>query len=123
MRMLFVLGLLAAKTWGCSCAVSPSGNPPCQSAWQYGAVFTGMVTEITDPGPPIEPPVPSPLSFPQRKVRIRITAALVGLDPKQREGVIETGMGGGDCGDGFQRGFDYIVEASKKRDGPFSTGI
>jgi hypothetical protein len=82
-----------------------------------------MVTEITDPEPPIEPPAPSPLSFPRRKVRIRITGALVGLDPKQREVVIETGMGGGDCGYGFQRGFDYIVYASKKLDGTFSTGI
>jgi hypothetical protein len=27
--------------------VSPSGNPPCQAAWQYDAVFTGTVEEIT----------------------------------------------------------------------------
>lgn len=126
MRMLFIPWILAARVWGCSCAVSPAGNPPCQSAWQYDAVFTGMVTEISDPGPPIAPPGPpadSPLPFPQRKVRIRIAEVLLGLDPNQREIVIETGLGGGDCGYGFRRGLDYIVYASKKPGGAFSTGI
>src|ERR1700731_327184 len=106
MRMLLVLGLLAAKAWGCSCGVSPTGTPPCQYAWLYGAVFTGMVTEITDPGP-------SSASFPQRSVRIKIIEALAGLDPNQKEIVIETGLGGGDCGYGFHRNRDYIVYASK----------
>jgi len=84
-----------------------------------------MVTEITDPGPPIAPleSAISPASFPQRKVRIKITEALVGLDPNQKEIVIETGLGGGDCGYGFHRNLDYIVYASKKRGGDFSTGI
>jgi Carboxypeptidase regulatory-like domain len=126
MRMILLLGFLAAQAWGCSCSVSPTGDPPCQSAWRYGAVFTGMVTEITDPGLPISPPdetVASPLPFPQRKVRIRITEVLARLDPNQQEIVIETGMGGGDCGYGFRRGLDYIVYASKKPGGTFSTGI
>ena len=85
--MFLVLGFLASKGWGCSCTVSPTGMPPCQSAWVYDAVFTGMVTEITDPGPPIAPlkSATSPPSFPQRKVRIKITEALVGLDPNQKE--------------------------------------
>src|SRR5260370_691572 len=52
MRTFLVLGLLAVKAWGCSCTVSPTGTPPCQSAWLYEAVFTGMVTEITDPVQP-----------------------------------------------------------------------
>lgn len=113
--MLLVLGFLAANAWGCSCRVSPTGTPPCQYAWLYDAVFTGMVTEITDPGP-------SPASFPQRRVRIKLIEALAGLDPNQKEIVIETGLGGGDCGYGFQRNLDYIVYASK-RSGEFSTGI
>ena len=85
------------RAWACSCAVSPSGDPPCQSAWRYEAVFTGMVTEISDPGmPTVTPgsPPPSPHDFPQKKVRIRITEALVGLDANQTEVVIETGLGG-----------------------------
>jgi hypothetical protein len=126
MRILFLLGFLAAPAWGCSCAVSPTGNPPCQSAWQYDAVFNGMVTEIAEPGLPIAPPVAPvapPLPFPQRKVLFKITEVLAGLDPKQQEIVIETGLGGGDCGYGFRRGVDYIVYASKKPGGAFSTAI
>src|ERR1017187_413737 len=97
MRILLVVGFLAIRAWGCSCGGSPTGNPPCQSAWQYGAVFTGMVTEIAEPGPPIATPgtAAAPFPFPQRKVRIRISEALLGLDREEREIVIETGMGGG----------------------------
>ena len=100
MRLFFVLWFLAAQAWGCSCMVSPTGNPPCQSAWQYDAVFTGTVTQITDPEPALAPPGQPAGStpFPQRKVRIRITEALLGLDPDQRELLLETGLGGGDCG-------------------------
>src|ERR1700724_2964825 len=116
MRTFLVLGFLAAKAWGSFCGVLATGATPCQYAWLYDAVFTGMVTEITDPGP-------SPASFPQRKVRIKINEALVGLDPNQKEIVIETGLGGGDCGYGFRRNRDYIVYASKKRGGDVSTGI
>jgi len=136
MRILFVLGFLAAQAWGCSCAASPTGTPPCQSAWQYGAVFTGMVLEIADPELPVAPlgagaaelgrrvaPAASSLPFPQRKVRIKIAEALAGLDPNQQEIIIETGLGGGDCGYGFRRGVDYIVYASKKPGGSFSTSI
>jgi hypothetical protein len=126
MRMLLVLGLIAAKVWGCSCAVSPTGTPPCDIAWRYDAVFTGTVTEITDPGLPTVPlgAAPTrPLAFRQRQVQIKITEALAGLNADQKEIVIETGLGGGDCGYGFQRGFAYIVYASKKPGGGFSTGI
>ena len=128
MRILLVLSILTAPVWGCSCMVSPSGNPPCQSAWQFGAVFTGMVTEIADPGfPTVSPgrrtPDSPPLPFPQKKVRIRISEMLTGLDADLKEIVIETGLGGGDCGYAFRRGFDYIVYASKKPDGGWTTGI
>ena len=126
MRILFVLWLLAAEAWGCTCAVSPAGDPPCQSAWRYDAVFTGLVTEITDPGFPTVSPgrLPEgPLAYPQKKVRIRITEMLRGLEPDQKEIVIETGLGGGDCGYDFRRGFDYIVYASKKPGGGLSASI
>ncbi len=42
---------------------------------------------------------------------------LTGLDSDLKEIVIETGLGGGDCGYDFRRGVDYIVYASKKPDG------
>jgi hypothetical protein len=81
--------------------------------------------DIADPGRPVVPvgSTTFPLPFPQRKVQIKVTEALVGLSSNQKEIVVETGLGGGDCGYGFQRGLDYIVYASKKPDGSFSTGI
>jgi hypothetical protein len=106
--------------------VSPAGNPPCQSAWQFDSVFTGTVEEIDDPGLPIVPrgaAPPAPGQFPQRKVRFRIAEVFRGTDPSEREIVIETGLGGGDCGYNFQRGRDYIVYASKRPGGALSTGI
>jgi hypothetical protein len=70
MRMLLVLGLIAAKLWGCSCGGSPTGTPPCDIAWRYDAVFTGTVMDVADPGLQIVPrePATRPLAFPQRKV-------------------------------------------------------
>ena len=86
-----------------------------------------MVTEISDPGFPTvavrDVPPDSPLAFPQKKVRIRITEMLLGLEPDQKEIVIETGLGGGDCGYDFRRGLDYIVYASKKPGGGLSARI
>jgi 5-hydroxyisourate hydrolase-like protein (transthyretin family) len=130
-RTLLVFGVLAGKALGCVCGVSPAANPACQYAWQYDAVFAGMVTDIADPAPPVVSgdqtarrlPGLAPLAFPQRKVQIRIIEALAGLAPDQKDIVVETGLGGGDCGYGFRRGRDYIVYAQKKREGGFSTDI
>lgn len=126
-----MLGLFAWRAWGCVCGISPAGNPPCQYAWQYDAVFTGMVTDIADPAPPVASgdhtarrlPGAAPLAFLQRKVQLRITEALAGLAPNQKDIVVETGLGGGDCGYGFRRGRDYIVYARKNPAGGFSTDI
>lgn len=79
--------------------------------------------EISDPAPPMASVGPiGPPMFLQRKVRIRIGEALLGVDPKQQEIVIETGQGGGDCGYDFRRGADYLVYASKKPDGSYYAG-
>jgi hypothetical protein len=48
---------------------------------------------------------------------------LTGVDADLKEIVIETGLGGGDCGYDFRRGLDYIVYASKRPDGGWATGI
>src|SRR5258708_39775387 len=114
-----MLWFLTTKAWRVVSGAPEKWNPPCQSGWRPDAVFTGTVTEITDPERPIAPPVPPtfPLPFLQRKVPIKITEVLVGLDANQQEVVIETGLGGGDCGYGFRRGMDYIVYASKKPGG------
>src|SRR5689334_10755578 len=121
MRLAALFALLAARAWACSCAVSPLGNPPCQSAWQADAVFTGMVLEVDDPGMPIVRPGGPPPSRTKR-VRFRVGEAFTGLAPKLQEVLVETGLGGGDCGYPFTRGRDYIVYAYQ-RNGVLSTGI
>jgi hypothetical protein len=113
MRLAAIFALLAARAWACSCMVLPTGNPPCQSAWQSDAVFTGMVLQISERSA-------GPL---RRTVRFRIAEAFIGLDPKQQEIVIDTGSGGGDCGYSFTRGRDYIVYAYRDQNGALSTGI
>jgi hypothetical protein len=132
MRVLLVLGFATARLWACTCAVSPTGTPPCQSAWTADAVFTGTVVDIADgtvvdiadPGPAIFRPGtnPSQTTFPKKKVQFKITEALAGISADQKEIVIETGRGGGDCGYGFQIGSDYIVYAYKSQ-GALGTGI
>src|SRR5262249_30696475 len=86
-------------------------------------VFTGAVEDIADPPFPTVLAGPPTISFPQRKVRFRIAEVLRGIEPEQPEIVVETGLGGGDCGYSFQRGLTYIVYAAKKPGGGFSTGI
>jgi hypothetical protein len=114
MRAPLVLFFLAGTAWGCTCSVSPAGNPPCQSAWNHAAVFTGMVLDVTDP----------PLTdSSRRKVRFRIAESFHGLAPDQQEVAVETGRGGGDCGYAFIRGRDYIVYIWKTPDGALTTGI
>lgn len=97
----------------------------CQSAWQHHAVFTGVVTDIASPGPrTFAPGQPRPTGrFPQKQVSMKITRALTGLDASAKEITIETGLGGGDCGYGFERGVEYIVYAFKQPNGQLSTGI
>jgi len=134
MRMLLILGMITANGWACSCGVSPTGTPPCQSAWTHSAVFTGSVQEITEPGWPSAPitstsPRAAPSQYTrrtgdrQRKVRFKIKEAFTGLDPSQKEIVIATGSGGGDCGYEFQRGVEYVVYAYNDREVGLSTGI
>jgi hypothetical protein len=115
MRIFIVLSLSAIRAWCCSCAGSPVGNPPCQSAWQYDAVFTGTVESIAAPA--------TALPFPQRQIRLTVAEPFRGIDPGPRDIVIETGLGGGDCGYNFERGRQYIIYASKRPGGALSTGI
>ena len=56
MRAVLFL-FLAGTAWGCPCAVSPVGNPPCQSAWiVYSSKAPGgaLTTGICSPSKPIE---------------------------------------------------------------------
>ena len=125
MRLGIVFFLAVAICHGCSCMALPTGNPACQSVWGHSAVFTGVVTAIDDPGilrlapgeslPPLD-------RYPQKQVSIKITQSFTGLDSSAKEITIETGIGGGDCGYGFERGVEYVIYAFKKPNGRLSSG-
>ena len=60
---------------------------------------------------------------PKRIVRLHVGEVLTGIEPAPEEIEIVTGLGGGDCDYGFQRGESYVVYAYKNSEGQFETGI
>jgi len=135
MALIIFLVAPLAPVWACSC--SPISEPPCQAAWTATAVFTGTVLDIAEPAPPqpqtggskpIRQPLfydssRTPLLWPKRIVRMQIAEVLTGVDPRQQQIEIVTGMGGGDCGYSFHSGVDYIIYAYKNSEGRLETGI
>src|SRR5436853_1034278 len=136
MCAVFVFLLIAPSAWACSCAPIGS-NPPCQAAWGVSAVFTGTVTDITEPSPISPPPrgsgattgrrlanEPNPSLPPRnRVVHMQLGEAFFGVPNESKEIEIITGLGGGDCGYGFQVGTAYVVYAYKNSEGQLGTGI
>ena len=126
MRLLLSLGLLRISAYACTCGVSIMPPLPCQIAWHHHAVFTGVVTDIVDPGFPTvergEAP-PSAIGFRKKQVTLKLSEAFTGLASDVKEVTIDTGLGGGDCGYPFQRGVEYIVYAYRRPNGPLETGI
>ncbi|MEO8368863.1 MAG: carboxypeptidase-like regulatory domain-containing protein [Candidatus Solibacter sp.] len=100
-------------------------------------MFTGTVLAVTDPVWPRPIAIPGPvqsarrslgdppetLARPLRTVRMQVREVLSGIGPGQKEIEVGTGMGGGDCGFGFQVGTDYVVYAYKNAEGRLETGI
>lgn len=94
--------------------------------WQYQAVFTGVVTAINNPRMPVRQagmPPPSFEAYPRQKIFLQVIRALTGLPAETKEIMIETGLGGGDCGYRFDRGVEYIVYAHGQPKGGLRTGI
>jgi hypothetical protein len=54
---------------------------------------------------------------------MRVGEVLTGIAPGQKAIEIMTGLGGGDCGYGFQIGLEYFVYAYKNAEGRLETGI
>lgn len=126
MRLLILFGLARVICHGCSCVASPVPIPTCQFAWQYHAVFTGIVTGITDRELPVivpGKPRPEPDLFLKKQVMLKITQVFTGVNSSEKEITIETGFGGGDCGFPFERGVEYIIYAFNQTSGRLSTGI
>jgi 5-hydroxyisourate hydrolase-like protein (transthyretin family) len=105
----------ALKAYACSCAFG--GGAPCQEYWRAEAVFSGTIIGSSSIKVKEE-------SFPrtERQVRVAITQAFRGIEGGQTE--VITGLGGGDCGYGFELGKSYLIYAFRsERDGKFHTSI
>lgn len=100
----------------CSCIAS---GPPCQETWQAGAVFAGEVASIED----IEvdrPEFRAGFKQQMRRVTFRVRETFRGIDGGTV--VVQTGIGGGDCGYAFSVRQSYLVYAHRYKD-QLSVGI
>jgi hypothetical protein len=105
-----------APVGACSCIAS---GPPCEATWQAAAVFAGEVISIQEvvvDRPEIRPEFKEQV----RRVTFRVTEPFRGIDAATV--IVQTGMGGGDCGYDFSVRQAYLVYAHRYKD-RLSAGI
>jgi hypothetical protein len=111
--LIFLLFAFPVEGNACSCAGT---RVPCEAYWNASAVFLGTVsysrTTTTKVGD---------FDSRQRVFRFNIDRAFRGVEGGEVE--IVTGLGGGDCGYGFQLGGQYLVYAYRNDSNILSTGI
>ena len=99
----------------CSCA----GETSSQSVFAASqAVFSGQVTAITLYTPPTADPM---YPFTSKDITFLVESVWKGTLATQT--VVQTGMGGGDCGYNFVVGQSYLVYAYRRWDTQIATGI
>lgn len=117
MKLLFASALLliafATPAAACSCA---GQRKPCQAYWDASTVFVGTVTFSTT-----TKVNESRSEFRKRLVRFHVDRSLRNIEASEVE--IATGIGGGDCGYGFQLGGQYLVYAYLNNDKTLETNI
>ncbi|HVG32716.1 MAG TPA: carboxypeptidase-like regulatory domain-containing protein [Pyrinomonadaceae bacterium] len=117
--VIMLLACFSGSARACTCTFSFAGSQPCQVYWGAGAVFTGLVTNVST--------IPLDLGdgrsgYQQRLVRFDLDEAFHGV--KGRTAEVITGMGGGDCGYDFKEGERYFVYAYKDpKDNTLHVGI
>lgn len=104
--------LLAPVAHACSCL----GRPDCGAFQIRDTLFVGKALSVQV----IETKVTG-IPFPVRRriYRFEVSQALAGAPQTSEVVEIETGMGGGDCGYGFDIGQSYLVDASPVDAGPY----
>ena len=116
---LMGLGPAAAEgmdTTRCTC-MSPK-RPTCEVWWQTAAIFLGRVTQLRTVTEEVD-----------GEVQIKILATLRVQErwrttEDNREVIVATGAGGGDCGFQFAENRTYLVYANQSaRTGRYETGI
>lgn len=88
-----------------ACSCKPPG-PTCQSFWKTDSVFVGEVLTMEQITVPRDVGG-STINVGQLVVRFRVNKAYRGYVGS--EVVVQTGIGGGDCGYHFERGHTYLV--------------
>lgn len=116
---LFWAGELSAR--GCSCLPE---RPPCEAFWQAKAVFEGEVAAVAFLDQKGEETTGRHGEGAPQYVRARFVVRTAYRGVEGDEVDVYTGLGGGDCGYGFEKGARYLVYAHASRDGTnLSTGI
>jgi hypothetical protein len=109
---LCLLAVSATQVAACSCA---GGQIPCQAYGEASAVFLGTVINSR-----IVTTTRGEFESQSRVVRLSIDSAFRGVEGAEVE--VTTGLGGGDCGFGFQQSKQYLVYAYESG-GKLGTGI
>lgn len=104
--LAMVIGL-QAETDAAACTCMSPKRPTCEVWWQTSAIFVGRVTRIrtvsenTSDGRRVS-----------KQVTLRVGERWQGLQG-ERDVVVRTGAGGGDCGFEFEQGKTYLVYAGQ----------
>src|SRR5689334_14763519 len=119
--------VLSVKALGCSCVPPPPTATTYRALAEWNVrkapvIFEGTVERLTVSGWPIKPIPGANVS-----IEMRLKVSFSGLHSYRGEvpadAIVETGMGGGDCGYWFEKGKSYLVVAWKEDNGSLSTGI
>jgi len=129
--VIFTLMLSPAVAFGCKCAPPPEGMSGRQLAeWRakgVTAIFEGKVVRAKLKSVWLEASVgdsvPASIDevIPVMLVTFDILRSYRGVQGQHVD--VETGLGGGDCGFGFEIGKEYLVYADRTESGQLSTGI
>jgi hypothetical protein len=124
--------LISAAAFGCKCAAPPPGAETGRELAQWrakeaGAIFVGRVARAELKSAWVEASVGDsvPANFddalPVMLVTFDVMHSYRGVEGQRVE--VETGLGGGDCGFGFEVDRQYLVYADRDESGQLSTGI
>jgi hypothetical protein len=114
---LLLLALLSSSqpAAGCSCVYIPDQDHACVAFPHTDAVFSGRVASVSKRN---EAEV---WGGSYRVFRFEVLEGFSGVEGTTVD--VATGMGGGDCGFGFEAGKSYLVYARRLENGTFSTSI
>lgn len=130
-RFAIAFAFLLASTglaFACKCASpAPNLNLHTRRAWaewkweNAQVVFEGKVDHVELTGWPLKPE-PGKTIKPWR-VQVSFSNVRLYRGGKRERFIVETGLGGGDCGYPFKAGESYLVDAWKNSSGGLETGI